>query len=407
MKVLIVHNRYRSPGGEERHVALLEVGLREAGVCVDVFERSSAVVGHSRLSRASAGLMLTYRPGGGGIGEALERCQPDVVHFHNIWPLLTPAALRLAKASGASVVMTTHNSRFACPAGTCSLRAHPGKEGLFANACLEGSSLRCALKNNSRGSWAESIAYGIALETQRRLRMLARWVDAFVAPSVYVARMLELAGVTSDRIRVIPNGVSAVPASNRETRFALFAGRVSAEKGIPALIQASKEAAEVPLAVAGTGPLVGAIRETAIEYLGQLDRSELADALAAAAFTVIPSECHETFPYAALESFAAGKPVIATGVGGLPEIVRDGETGLVVPSGSPHELAMAMRRLWENADLVERLGTRALQVVREEYSLGLQVERTIELYRDLRSRRCEDAGAAATARGGHQASRST
>ncbi len=137
--------------------------------------------------------MLAYDPAAGGISDALKQWRPEVVHFHNIWPLLTPAALRLAKRSGASVVLTLHNCRFACPGGTCSVEAHPATNGLRDNACLSGSSLRCALTNNPRRARGESVAYGAALEIQRRVGMLRRWVDAFIAPSGYVAAMLALA----------------------------------------------------------------------------------------------------------------------------------------------------------------------------------------------------------------------
>src|SRR5581483_7170306 len=97
VRVLIAHNRYRTPGGEERHVDLLEQGLLQRGVEVRRFERDSAELDRSRGRRAAAALTLAYRPGGGGIGRALDQWRPDVVHFHNIWPLLSPAALRIAR----------------------------------------------------------------------------------------------------------------------------------------------------------------------------------------------------------------------------------------------------------------------------------------------------------------------
>src|SRR6266436_5690960 len=119
MRVLVAHNRYRIAGGEERNVDVLLQGLAEAGVDVRLYERDSDEIAHPLSRRISAGATLAYRPGGGGIDGVLRSWKPDVVHFHNIWPLLTPSALRYAHRSGAGVAMTLHNYRFACPGGTC------------------------------------------------------------------------------------------------------------------------------------------------------------------------------------------------------------------------------------------------------------------------------------------------
>jgi glycosyltransferase involved in cell wall biosynthesis len=384
VKILLAHNRYRSPGGEERHVGLLLNGLRDAGLQTMVFERESALVDRSHLNRIRGGIMLTYNPRAGGIRDVLSGWRPDIVHFHNIWPLLTPAALRLAKQSGAAVVLTLHNCRFACPGGTCPVRRHDANAGPLDNPCPSRPSLRCAIAHNPRGRQLESLAYGTALELQRRLHMLERWVDAFIVPSRYIAHMLRSAGIADNRVDLIPHGVPVSPIDTHDQRrFALFIGRVSAEKGIRTLLQAATIAPEVPLAVAGAGPLVQDVRASQIEYLGQLEHRLVAETLSHAAFTIIPSECHEAFPYAALESIAAGRPVVATNVGGLPEIVRDGETGLIVPACTAEALAQAMRQLWADPNLTERLGAQASRQVRDEYSLDLQLERTIALYRDL------------------------
>jgi glycosyltransferase involved in cell wall biosynthesis len=384
MRVLIAHNRYRVVGGEERHVTLLVRALRSAGYETRLFEPRSDGLPRSRLRRLSAGALLAYRPDGAGIGRVVEDWHPDVVHFHNIWPLLTPAAIRLSTQAGAATVLTLHNCRFACPAGTCPIHARPARASLTDNRCIAGSSLRCALQNNPRGELGESIAYGLAQEIQRRLHMLERLVDAFIAPSGYVAHMLASIGIPLDRISVIPHGVPVrLPPKGREPRFALFAGRISAEKGIKTLIEAAGTARDVPVAVAGSGPLIEEIRTAPLEYLGHLDRDRMDRAMAEAAFTLIPSECHESFGYSALESMEAGKPVIASAVGGLPEVVSHEETGLLVPPGSPSALVDAMRRLWRDPKLTGKLGANSLQTVRENHSLDRQIDRTVKLYQEL------------------------
>lgn len=383
MRVLIAHNRYRTPGGEERHVALLEQGLRDAGVDARLFECDSADIGGSKLKRAAIGATLAYRVPGGGFRSALEAFGPNVVHFHNIWPLLTPAALRAARQAGAGVILTTHNCRFACPGGTCSVHAHPARDGVLKNHCLSGSSLVCAVRHNPRGGFLESVAYGIALDTQRRLRLLEHWVDAFIAPSAYVGHMLELAGIPRERVHLIQHGLPPAAPARGASRFAFYAGRMTEEKGIRTLLEAARIASDVPLAVAGVGPLEPEVRAADLLYLGQLDPARVAETYAEAAFAIVPSECHENFPYAALEAFAAGKPVVATNVGGVTEIVKHGVTGLVVPPSSPGQLAEAMRTLWTQVELATSFGARALQLARSTFSLDRQIERTVALYGDV------------------------
>jgi len=375
MRVLIAHNRYRNTGGEETDVNHIEEGLRGAGIEVRRFEKDSTDLEHSRGKRLTAGFAVAYRPGGGGIGRAVAEWRPDVVHFHNLWPLLTPAALRAARLRGAAVVLTTHNYRFACPGGTL-LR---GSE--IHDDCIEGSSLACGLRN-PRGVFRESVAYGIALEVQRRFRLLERWVDAFIAPSHFVGRMLVRAGLPERRVHVIPYGVPSVEKPAGIRRYALYAGRLSEEKGVRTLLEAARMAPEVPVAFAGSGPLEADVRGAQVAYLGRFDGPSpgLIEALSNAAFAIVPSEWYEVLGFAALEAFAVGKPVIATPLGGLPEFVRDGETGLLVKPRSPKGLAQAMRILWHQPDVTEELGERALQYVRERFSLQRQIQSVTSLY---------------------------
>jgi glycosyltransferase involved in cell wall biosynthesis len=383
VRVLIAHNRYRSQGGEERHVELLGQGLEAVGVEIRRFERDSAELGVSAGRRLLAGLTLAYRPGGSGIGRVLEEWKPDVVHFHNIWPLLTPAAIRRARRSGAAVLLTAHNFRFVCPDGMLL------RDGVPHDDCVEGSSLACAFRNPS-GLRAKTIAYGLALEVHRRLHLLTRWVDAFVAPSEFMGRILVRAGLPEGRVHVIPSGLPVEPHADGRRRFALFAGRLSSEKGVRTLIEASRRAHDVPLVVAGDGPLADEVRAAAngtISYVGRLDRSSLAATLRDAAFTVVPSEAVENFPFSALESLAAGRPVIAARVGGLPEIVRDGQTGVLVPPRDPAALASAMQRLWREPEHTAELGAGGRQIASERFSLERQIAQTVELYTTLGAKR--------------------
>jgi glycosyltransferase involved in cell wall biosynthesis len=380
MRVLIAHGEYRARGGEERHVELLEEGLRAAGADVAVYRRGPVAESLGAKLRLGAG--LAYRPSAGReLARELDRRPADVVHFHNLVPLLTPAALRAAKRSGAAVVWTVHNYRFACPAGTLL------RNGVSHDDCIEGSSLACGLRN-ARGSLTESAVYGGALEIQRRLRLLERWVDAYVAPSAFVARMLVRAGYPGERIHVIHHGVRLTAPVNGVRAHALYAGRLTPEKGVSTLLEAARGVAGMPLLLAGQGPLAAQVSTAPsahVRYVGKVSPDGVTELLRGAAFSVVPSTSSDNLPFAAIEPLAAGVPVVASRVGGLPEIVQQRVNGLLVPPGDPAALADAMRTLWHDVDLRSRLARGARRIAAERFSLEGQTRQLLDLYGRLRS----------------------
>jgi glycosyltransferase involved in cell wall biosynthesis len=387
MRVLLVHNRYRYSGGEERHIDLLEASLRRLGVETTRLEVDSGALLGPR-SRVVAGALLAYNPDSAGlVRDAVRRGRADVVHFHNLWPILTPAALKGARDAGARVVMTAHNYRFACPTGSLV------RGGRTHDDCLTGSSFACGVRAFPDHG-VQGVLYGAALSIQRRFRMLDRWVDAFVAPADFVARALVQAGFPSERIRVIRHGVpaGADPGPRRlaaDGSHALFAGRLSEEKGLDVLLGAARIASEVPVLVAGSGPLEPALRRSlpsSVTLVGQLDQRALSVLRATSRMAVLPSTCSEVCGYATLEAAASGRAIVAAKVGGIPEVVVDGETGLLVRPGDPSALAEAMRRLWHDRELATRLGEQAAEHVRRRHDLEEAAREHLALYAELASR---------------------
>lgn len=375
MRVLLVHNRYRVPGGEERHVDLLEAGLRKAGAEVVRFEVTSGEPS-SILGQVRTAVGMIYRPSAArAVAHAMDTFRPDVVHVHNILPLLSPTVLLEARKR-ARVVMTVHNYRLVCPSGTLMRR------GRVHDDCVTGSSLLCGLRG-SRQPWPESVAYGLALEIHRRLHLVERSVDAFIAPSRAVAEVLTRSGFRSDRIHVIPYGVSVEPWHARERKHGLFAGRLSPEKGIDTLLAATRLAPEVPVKIAGAGPLAGTVAAAGVSYLGRLPNDELARWQERAAFTLVPSEWPENLPLSALESLAAGTPVIAAAAGGLKEIVSLPACGRLIPPGNAVELAAAMREMWAASQRDPDYGRGAWESARARYEASQQAAAVAALYNDL------------------------
>jgi glycosyltransferase involved in cell wall biosynthesis len=238
---------------------------------------------------------------------------------------------------------------------------------------------------NCRDSVPESAVYTASLSLHQP-RVLAS-VDRFVAPSRYAAGQLALLGLPAERIEVLPHYLPADSLAAESAadagQYALVAARLSQEKGIDVAIDAAA-AAGVPLRIAGEGPEAAALRAHAerlgepVEFLGRVPREGMAGLLAGAAMVLLPSRYHEFAPYSALEAMAAGVPVLASALGGLPEMV-----GADLPPNDAAALAARMRELWEDPELRRREGRLMLDRVRAEHSEERYVERLLALYAEV------------------------
>jgi glycosyltransferase involved in cell wall biosynthesis len=374
MHVLVVHNRYRTEGGEERSVELQLAALRRAGVAHALLERRSA-----DLSRPQAALALLR--GGrdeGDVEAAARQLGVDVVHMHNMLPLPGPRGLEAARRAGASVVMQLHNLRLFCAIGVAARDGGPCFRCHHRNT-LPGLILNC------RGSLPEAAVYATALARDQPL--VFESVDRFVVPSSYAAGQSALLGVPADRLEVVPHYLPAEAFTERsqagEGRHALVASRLAPEKGIDTAIEAAALAG-VPLRVAGEGPAAAELRELAartgapVEFTGRLDRASLERELAGAAMLLMPSRFHEFAGYSALEAMAAGVPVVASSLGALPEVVG---TARCVPPNDPAALAARMTALWADPELRRSDGEELIVRARAGHTEALYVSRLLELYR--------------------------
>src|SRR5215207_1442855 len=344
MRVILVHNRYRIQGGEERSVELQLDALRRAGVTHALLERSSAELSRSQAARA----LLRGGQGEDDVETAARELDADVVHVHNMLPLPGPRGLEAARGAGASVLLHLHNLRLFCAIGVAARDGGPCFRCHHRNT-LPGLALNC------RGSLPEAVVYAAALA--RHQPAVFEAVDRFVVPSSYAAGQSALLGVPADRLEVLPHYLPAESFAERsragEGGYALVASRLVPEKGIDTAIEAAALAG-VPLRVAGEGPAAAELAELAaragapVELTGRLDRASLERELAGAAMLLMPSRYHEFAGYSALEAMAAGVPVIGSTLGALPEIVG---AARCVPPNEPTALAERMAALWADPEL--------------------------------------------------------
>lgn len=371
-RVLVLHNRYRLPGGEERAVEQHVGALARAGIGHRLLERDSDGL---PAPRAAAALVR------GGeredeVAAAVRSLPADVVHCHNMLPLLGPRALSAARRAGARVVLHLHNYRLFCG-------VYSGFRDGHACFRCRGRNTLPGLALNCRGSLPEAAAYAFALA--RHQPEVFRAVDRFVAPSEAARRRLAWLGVPADRMVVVPNFLPAegfATASRAgDGGFALAAGRITAEKGFAVAVEAARTTG-VPLRIAGDGPALPALRELVertrapVELLGRLEPRDLDLVRADAALAVVPSLWEETFGLAALEAMGAGLPVAAFDVGALAEVTGSESC---VPVGDATALGARMAALWGDRAARQQEGEAALARA-ARFSEERYVRDLLELY---------------------------
>ena len=345
MRVLVAHNRYRRalPSGENIGVDREVAALRDRGVTVDLLLAESDDIAGFGLGQR---LTLPARPTWSATTRhrfrtMIEAQRPDLVHLHNPYPLLSPALVNWAAAAGLPVVQTVHNVRHVCLAGTFARDGEPCRDCAGRRFPWPGVVHGCY-----RGARGPSLALAVAHTAHRRT-----WsrVDRFIAVSDYVADEIIAAGLPAGRTVVRANGIPDPGSPTAPGSGVLFAGRLSAEKGIDVLLQAWADARlrpSAPLRIAGDGPLRARVQAAAasdpdVEYLGPLDRNQMSAALTDTAVVAVPSRTPEALPTVVPEAFAHGRAVIAGQVGALPSMVDD-RVGAVA-AAEPGPFANAVR----------------------------------------------------------------
>lgn len=317
------------------------------------------------------------------IGALIDATRPDLVHCHNIYHQLTPSIIGAAKVRGVPVALTLHDYKPVCPAYT---RLRNGKP---CSECLDGSFAPVLKHRCAEGSWGKSALLYLEAVVQRRLGNYEK-VDRYIAPSRFMADSVAHR-IPAERISLLYNGVdaAAIPEVDKEEGYVLFLGRLSHEKGVEALLRAHAEVGGAwPLVVAGTGPLREELmtRYSRARFPGHLTGEALTQALTDAAVVVVPSECYENCPMSVLEAMAHGKPVVGSRMGGIPELVADGETGLLFEAGNAAALGECLNKLMTDPSLRKRLGRAARARAKNEFSNEKHNAGLLEIYSSILKR---------------------
>ncbi len=280
--------------------------------------------------------------------QLLRDTKPDVVHMHNIYHQLSPSVLHAAAAARVPVVMTAHDYKLFNP--NYSMFGHGGA------VCEHGAQGRYweTVRYNCMGTFGASMTVALEAYLHGWLRTYEKHVARFIAPSKFIIDIAASRGWARERFVRIPNFVQRMtPPKTRGKECILYVGRLSVEKGLSYLLAAAKMVSSIPVVLAGRGPEEDALRSRAgelgarnVTFAGFKQGAELWRMIAGARAVVLPTVSYENAPLAALEAQMLGTVVIATRVGGIPELITDGENGLLVPPRDALSLAKAMEAVW-------------------------------------------------------------
>ncbi|MEO3977918.1 glycosyltransferase [Streptomyces sp. CAU 1734] len=389
MHVLVVHNRYSSaqPSGENMVVDQEVELLRAAGHRVGLFERrSDDIAARSLPGKVAVPLLVPWNPSVRKELAALLRTErPDVVHVHNVFPLLSPAVLAGCADAGVPVVATLHNYTQVCPPGTLH------RDGRECTECVGSPASLPAIRHGCyRGSRPATVPLAVSLLVNRR-----RWwsgVERFFCISAAQRDILVRSGMPPERLAVKHNFVPDHGARREgDGEQLLFLGRLAEAKGVGQLMAAWDEIAAaggvgVPLVIAGAGPLEREVSAWAagrddVRYAGLYDPRECRRAIARSVAVVAPSTALETFGLVVAEAMAAGVPAVAAGHGAFTELIEDGVTGLLHRPGDIGSLADRLRLITAGRSRNREMGRAARIRYEQGFSPEVGLERLVEGYR--------------------------
>lgn len=360
MKVLLVHNKYRTsaPSGEDVAVGNELRMLEARGVDVVPFERCNDELDDSSFVRKAGTALNTIwsRGSRAELRAVLRKVRPDLVHVHNTFAVLSPSIYGACRAQGIPVVQTLHNFRFFCPSALFL------RDGKPCEKCLGGSLLHSVRHRCYRSSVAGSATLAAMLSLHRAIGTYSRDIQQYIVLTQFGKSKAIKGGIPESKLAVKPNFLPNPPAAGRGGGgYVTYIGRLLEGKGAETLVRAWRRLPGVRLKIIGDGALRPGLEALSlseglnIEFAGMQSRAAVLEAIAGADLLIIPSECYEGFPMVITEAFACGTPIVASRIGSMEELIEEGVTGRKFPAGDPVTLAETVRSLLADEMALKRM----------------------------------------------------
>jgi glycosyltransferase involved in cell wall biosynthesis len=362
MKIVYVHNFYKNPGGEDQ-----------------VFKaESELLVKHDHS-------VITFISSYKKLKKVFHNFKPDLVHFHNIFPLISPSAYYACSKSGITVIQTLHNYRLICPAATLM------RKGAVCEKCVEKLIPWPSIVHRCyRNSYLQTTAVALMIIIHRFIKTWEKKVDIYIALTEFSREKFIKGGLPSSKIMIKPNFYYPEPKRlSKHRKYALFVGRLSKEKGLITLLKAWQNLKNIPLKIVGDGPLYDNVLRASkksknIEVLGYCPHNKVMELLKNARVLIFPSEWYEGLPMIIIEAFASGVPVLASKLGAMSEIINDKCTGLLFNLGDTYDLADKVIKFWSNDEQANKMSKEARLEFESKYNADRNYQLIIDLYQKVR-----------------------
>jgi glycosyltransferase involved in cell wall biosynthesis len=388
LRVLLAHNYYGSdaPSGENQAFLQEAAMLRGRGHAVDTFVRHSDEIRHQGTRGTIRGAFATpWNPWMSRlIRNKVRNFHPTIVHVHNTFPLLSPAIFA-GVGTRAAKVLTLHNYRLFCAAAI----VHRASKAICTE-CLDQHSILPSLRYGCyRESRAATLPIALAIGLQRLLGTWNRHVDIFITLTEFQRDLMIRAGLSANRVVVKPNFVFQVSSPvnwDERENVAVYAGRLTKEKGVETLVRAWRRwgSSAPELRLLGDGPLRRKLERMAtgarITVMGQVPPDLALRQIARAKLMVLAAEWYECFPMVIVEAFASGTPAAVSNVGPLPSIVDHRSTGLVFRMGDDESIVKEIRAVWDVPGGLRALGTNARKCFVLRYTEEKNYQGLMDIY---------------------------
>jgi len=388
LKILHVHNYHINKGGEDEYIRILKETFEKNGHEVTIYSKNNSEINGYNIFKILNALLFpifsikSYYE----VVEIIRKSKPDIVHVHNVFPLLTPSVYWAFKKHNIPIVQTFHNFRLYCLNGLF-LR----NNGMICEECQKRSLLCGVIHRCYRKSLIKSLILFLTIYINHKIKTFKK-IDLYIAPSLFVRNKILELGMQECNIIHVPH------FTNNKLRnvnlhyknYAIFIGRLSTEKGILTLIKAFEGILSITLKILGDGPLKDEILEfikkkkiNNIEVLGHIDGHEKEELLYNSKFLIFPSQCYEIFGLSIIESYKCGIPVIASNIGAPKEIVINNVTGLHFKSKDFIDLRNKIEILSNDIPLLNQMRLNAREEAKHKYSDLIGYENISRVYNSL------------------------
>ncbi|MBE9209859.1 glycosyltransferase family 4 protein [Nostoc sp. LEGE 06077] len=387
MKLLILHNRYRLSGGEDKVVQAEKSLLEANGHNVILLEENNLSIVNIWDTLAAAGGAIYSLASKHRVQAEIIRFSPEIVHVHNFFPLLSPAVYDACYGAGVPVIQTLHNYRLACP------KAMPFRDGKICEDCI-GTLIpwSSVVHGCYRNSHIQSSVVAAMTTWHRLTGTWHKRVNGYIVLTQFQKEKMIQAGLPAEKIHVKPNFVfhqNPLEPNSQRDNYLLFVGRLSEEKGVSVLINAYiHNNISTPLKIVGDGPLRQVFQKQVqqagyanlIEFLGYQDKSIVMELMQKAKLLILPSIWYEGFPLTIVEAFASSLPVIVSQLGSMAEIVEDQISGLHFEAGNSQDLATKIQWAINHPEFMNNCGNNARFIYESKYSSAVNYKQLMSIY---------------------------